>query len=67
MCESKAIELTEAGEKLLLDDVALLENKDDAIILYNIEGKKIELPKDQYVIARIDFLKHKIYFRRHGK
>ena len=67
MCESKAIELAEAGEKLLLDDVALLENKDDAIILYNIEGEKIELPKDQYEITRIDFLKHKIYFRRCSK
>ncbi len=64
MCESKAVEIIGNEEKQLLDDVALLEFQDDKLILYNIKGEKLELPTNEYTIVKIDFLKHKIFFKK---
>ena len=62
MCESKAILLRDGKEETIMDDVALLEVKDHKYVLYRIDGNKIEL-SEEYNLLRIDFLKHKIYFK----
>ncbi|RLG81096.1 MAG: RNA-binding protein [Thermoprotei archaeon] len=62
MCESKAILLRNGEEETIMDDVALLERIDHKYVLYRIDGNKIELP-EEYRLLRIDFLKHKIYFK----
>ena len=62
MCESKAVILRNGVEETIMDNVALLERTDRGYVLYSIDGKKIEL-SEKYSLVRIDFLKHKIYFR----
>ncbi|RLG81410.1 MAG: RNA-binding protein [Thermoprotei archaeon] len=62
MCESKAVLLKNGEEETIMDDVVLLETKDHKYVLYRIDGNKIELSKE-YKLLRIDFLKHKIYFK----
>ncbi len=62
MCESKAILLRNGEEETIMDDVALLERIDHKYVLYRIDGNKIEL-SEEYKLLRIDFLKHKIYFK----
>ena len=62
MCESKAILLKNGEEETIMDDVALLERLDGKYVLYKIDGSKIEL-SEEYRLLKIDFLKHKIYFK----
>ncbi len=59
MCESKAVIYDNGNEKVLLDDVALMEFHGDAMVLYSIAGEKMELKNVS--ILKIDFINHKIY------
>jgi len=62
MCESKAVIRENGVEKVLLEDVALLELREDGIVLYSLSGERVEL-KDAS-ISRIDFINHKIYLTK---
>ncbi len=60
MCESQAILVKNGVEETLLNDVVLLEQTSEGIKLVNIRGETKVL-KD-VKLAKIDFLKHRIYF-----
>lgn len=62
MCESKAVIVKSGKEETIMDDVVLLERIDHRYVLYRIDGRKVELPEG-YRLLRIDFLKHRIYFK----
>lgn len=62
MCESKALLLKDNEEKSIMEDVIILEIQNGKFMLYKIDGKKMELPQE-YKLIKIDFLKHKIYFK----
>ncbi len=62
MCESKAVVIKNGSEEVLLDDVVLLNVREDgSIVLINIEGR--ELVVKELKLDRIDFIKHRIYFK----
>lgn len=60
MCESKAVLVKSGSEEPLLDDVVLLEQTSEGIKLVNIRGEVKVLKNVR--LAKIDFLKHTIYF-----
>jgi len=62
MCESKAVIRENGVEKVLLEDVALLELREGGVVLYSLSGERVEL-KDVFV-SRIDFINHKIYLMK---
>jgi len=63
VCESKAVIVTGSGEEELMDDVAVLEVRDDStVVLRDILGRVKEVGGLR--LKRIDFVKHVIYFAK---
>jgi len=62
MCESRAIIYDNGSERVLLEDVALMEFRNGVIVLYNIAGERMEL--ENVSILKIDFINHKIYLAK---
>jgi len=62
MCESRAIIYDNGSERVLLDDVALMEFRNGVIVLYSIAGERMEL--ENVSILKIDFINHKIYLAK---
>ncbi len=63
MCESKLFVRENGDERLVSDDiVSLVLTEEGYYKAYRMDGKVFELKG--YVLDHIDFLKHKIVFRR---